>query len=64
MEKLEQLLTAGKMVQSLLEAVSQFLKELDTEKIIWSSNPTSGVAQNWKQRHNRHLNTHFHSSII
>lgn len=32
MEKLEQLLTAGKMVQSLLEAVSQFLKESDTER--------------------------------
>ena len=32
MEKLEQLLTAGKMLQSLLEAVSQFLKELDAEK--------------------------------
>ena len=32
MEKLEYLLTAGKMVQSLLEAVSQFLKELDIEK--------------------------------
>ena len=32
MEKLEHLLTAGKMVPSLLEAVLQFLKELDIEK--------------------------------